>query len=273
MFRLTKRTDPSAPPANSVRVFYDTAGTGYNTPVGLAAIDESGVLANLAHFAVLDYRVLKVTVVIATGAGTWTPANGCRAAYVELVAGGAQGGGAATSSSSCSVGGGGGGGAYSASWITGVSATVAYAVGAGGSGGAAGAAGGNGADTTWATTVIVAKGGTGGPVLAAGTSVLVIAGGAGGAAASGTADLKVDGSKGGKGTRDSAAIGFSGDGGPAGFLGVCGALGTGVVAGGTVGQASTATAYGCGGAGAATTTTAQAGGAGTGGMIRIWEFA
>jgi hypothetical protein len=120
MFRLTKRADPSNPPANTIRVYYDTAGTGYLTPVALSAIDESGNLAMLAHFAVLDYRMLRVTVVTATGAGTWTPQVGCRAAYVELVAGGGQGGGAATSSSTCSVGGGGGGGAYSASWITGV---------------------------------------------------------------------------------------------------------------------------------------------------------
>src|SRR3954469_10084970 len=146
MFRLTKRADPSSSPANTVRVYYDTAGTGYLTPVSLAAIDESGNSAMLAHFAILDYRLLKVSVVTAAGAGTWTPTAGCRAAYVELVGGGAQGGGAATSSATLSVGGGGGGGAYAASWITGVSATVAYVVGIGGTGAAAGATGTVGSD-------------------------------------------------------------------------------------------------------------------------------
>jgi hypothetical protein len=273
VFRLTKRADPSSPPANTARVYYDSAGTGYNTPVSLAAIDESGNLAMLAHFGVLDYRLLKVTVVTASGGGTWTPQAGCRAAYVELVGGGGQGGGCATSSGSCSVGGGGGGGAYAASWITGVSATVAYVVGTGGSGGAAGSSGVVGNDTTWAVSVIVAKGGSGGAALAAGTSVLVQAGGLGGAAASCTGDLKISGSQGGKGTRDSAAIGFSGDGGPAAYIGSVGAVGTGVVAGGTAGPAALATAYGSGGAGAATTTTQQAGGVGAAGLIRIWEFA
>jgi hypothetical protein len=121
MFRLTKRATPSNPPANTIRVYHDTAGPGYLTPAALMARDESGNLGMLAHLAILDYRLLKVSVVTAAGAGTWTPTAGCRAAYVELVGAGAQGGGAATSSSTCSVGGGGGGGAYSASWITGVS--------------------------------------------------------------------------------------------------------------------------------------------------------
>src|SRR4051812_38239508 len=242
MFRLTKRTNPSNPPANTIRVHYASAGPGYSTPVALQAIDESGNIAMLGHFASLDYRLLKVTIATAAGAGTWTPTVGCRAAYVEIVGGGGQGGGAATSSSTCSVGGGGGGGAYSASWITGVSATVSYVVGAGGSGAGAGATGTTGTDTTWASTVIVAKGGVGGAAQAAGSTVLVQAGGAGGAAGSGTGDLKISGSVGGKGTRDSAAIGFSGDGGCAAIIGVCGALGTGVVAGGTVGTAAAATA-------------------------------
>lgn len=274
ILNILKGATPASPGANYVSLVYETAGTGYNTPAMLGALDESGNHAALGHFAVLSYRLIKVpTPIIATGAGTWTPSNGCRAAYVEMWGGGGQGGGCATSSSTCSVGGGGGGGAYAASWITGVSATVSYSVGAGGSGAAAGATGNNGGNTTWATTVIVAAGGTGGPVLAAGSSVLVQAGGAGGAAASCTGDLKISGSQGGKGTRDSAAIGFSGDGGAAAFIGACGALGTGVVAGGTVGAAAGSTFYGCGGAGAATTTTQQAGGAGAGGLLRIWEFA
>src|SRR3954471_6476085 len=106
MFRLTKRATPSNPPANTIRVYHDTAGPGYNTPVALMARDESGNLGMLAHFAVLDYRLLKVTTIVAA-ASPWTPTNGCRAAYVELWGGGGQGGGAATSSSTLSIGGGG----------------------------------------------------------------------------------------------------------------------------------------------------------------------
>lgn len=270
--QLTKQATAGSPGANVVSLQYVSDGPGYSAPPVLVAKDESGNVAILGAMTTLSYRVIKRTTVIATGAGTWTPSAGCRAAYVELWGGGGQGGGAATSSSTCSVGGGGGGGAYAASLITGVSGTVSYSVGAGGSGGAAGATGNNGGDTTWNTTTIVAKGGSGGAVLAAGTSVLVQAGGAGGAAGSCTGDLKIDGSKGGKGTRDSGAIGFSGDGGAAAFLGVVGALGTGVVAGGTAGAAASSTAYGSGGGGAATTTTQQAGGNGAGGMIRIWEL-
>src|SRR3954471_13393859 len=258
MFRLTKRATPSNPPANTIRVYHDTAGPGYLTPVALMARDESGNLGMLAHLAILDYRLLKVSVVTAAGAGTWTPTAGCRAAYVELVGGGGQGGGCATSSSTCSVGSGGGGGAYAASWITGVSATVSYVNGAGGSGAGVGATGTVGTDTTWGTTVIVAQGGRGGTVMAAGSTVLAQAGGLGGAAGSCTGDLKISGSQGGKGTRDTLAICFSGDAGAAATIGSVGAVGIGGVTGGTTGPAALATAYGSGGAGAATITTQQA---------------
>lgn len=270
MFRLTKRTAPSNPPANAIRVFFNSAGPGFNTPVSLSALDESGNQVMLGHPLVLDYRLLKVSVF--TASATWTPTNGCRAAYVELIGGGGQGGGAATSSTQVSVGGGGGGGAYAASWITGVSATVAYVVGAGGSGAATGATGTVGADTTWAATVIVAKGGSGGTVMAAGTTLAAQVGGAGGAAGSCTGDLKVTGSIGDKGIRLSTTQGWGGDGGAAAFLGVVGANGVVAIAGGT-GTAAAATAYGSGGGGAATISTIAAGGAGAGGLVRVWEFA
>jgi hypothetical protein len=269
--RLAKIVDPSSPPASALELYYDTAGTGYNTPASLAAIDESGNLAMLAHFAVLDYRLLKVTTL--TGSGTWTPTNGCRAIYVELVGAGGQGGGSATSSTQVSVGGGGGGGAYAASWITGIAATVSYVCGAGGSGAGAGAIGTVGADTTWGATTVVAKGGAGGPVMAAGITLAAQVGGAGGAAASCTGDLKVSGSIGDKGIRLSTTQGWSGDGGAAAYMGTVGANGVVAAAGGTVGTAAAATAYGSGGSGGATTSTASAGGAGAPGIIRVWEFA
>ena len=271
--RLFKRAAPGNPAAGYLRLHYNTAGPGAAAPAALCALDENGVSAMLAHFAILDYRLLKVTT-LAAGV-SWVPTNGCRAAYVECIGGGGQGGGAATSSANCSVGGGGGGGAYAAAWLSGaqIKNPTTYAIGAGGSGGAAGAAGGNGGDTTWDTNVIVAKGGTGGPVLAAGTTVVDQPGGAGGAQASCVGDVKIAGSIGGKGTRDAAAIGFSGDGGAAAVAGVVGALGKAVVGGGVAGVAVAVGAYVSGGSVAATTTTQQAGGAGQGGVIRVWEFA
>lgn len=270
LITILKGTSPGTQAANYVGIGYSSAGTGYGTPIALVAVDESGNTANLGNFAALSYRLLKVTVLTAAS-GTWTPTNGCRAIYVECWGGGGQGGGAATSSSSASMGGGGGGGGYSASFITGISTTIAYVNGAGGSGGAAGASGGNGADTTWNSTTVVAKGGTGGGVLAAGTSFLRQAGGAGGIA--GTGDMTVVGSGGGIGVRLSGTQAWSGDGGCSPFIGTVSAAGVVAIAGGTVGEAANAGCYGSGGSGAATLTTAQAGGNGARGATRVWEFA
>src|SRR5438128_1097268 len=145
--RLTKIAVPASPPANTVEVFLDTAqAAGYNTPVALAAKDESGNVAMLAHFGVLDYRFLKRTVFTTSGANTWTPQNGCRLAIATLVGCGGAGGGAATSSTQVSVGGdgagsplaGGAGGAGSASPAGGVAGTAASAGQYGAGGGGAG---------------------------------------------------------------------------------------------------------------------------------------
>lgn len=272
--RQTKIATPSNPPTNTEELYYDTAGPGFNTPVALCSRDESGNIAMLAHYAVLDYRFIKVTVVTASGAGTWTPANGCRLAFVECVGAGGQGGGAATSSTQVSVGGGGGGGAYAAKTLTGSGIkSTSYTNGAKGSGAAAGATGTVGADTTWDTTVIVAKGGAGGPVMAAGTTVIDQIGGAGGAAASCTGDIKLDGSAGQTAMRFSTTTGYGGDGGAAAVVGVSGGQGRASASGGAAGGASAAGAYGSGGGGAGTSSTSAAGGAGMDGLIRIWEYA
>lgn len=271
--RLAKVADPANPPASTLEIYYDTAGPGVGTPVSLNAIDESGNLAVLAHFGVLDYRLLKVSTFVATNAA-YTPANGARALLVECWGGGGQGGGAATSSATASVGGGGGGGAYAVSWLTTIPATpINVTIGAGGSGGAAGAAGGNGGNTTFNSTTVVAAGGGGGGVLAAAATFLQQNGGAGGAAASSTGDLKIAGALGDRGIRLSGTQGWSGDGGGGALLGIDGANGVICVTGGQAGTAALATAYGAGGGGAATLTTAVAGGAGAGGMCRVWEFA
>src|SRR5262249_27684725 len=150
--RQTKIASPANPPTNTEELYYDNAGPGFNAPVALCSRDESGNIAMLGHYAVLDYRFIKVTVNATVGAATWTPSNGCRLAFVECIGAGGQGGGAATSSTQVSVGGGGGGGAYAAKTLTGASIkSTSYTVGAKGSGAGAGAAGNNGANTTWDT--------------------------------------------------------------------------------------------------------------------------
>lgn len=272
--RQTKIATPSNPPMNTEELHYNTAGPGYNTPPALMSIDESGNLLMVGHYAVLDYRFLKVSVATVSGAGTWTPANGCRLAFVECWGGGASGGGAATSSTQVSVGGGGGGGAYAAKTLTGAGIkSTSYSVGALGAAQGAGLAGQAGGDTTWDTSVIVAKGGAAGPVLAAGTTIVNQVGGAGGASGSCTGDIIVAGGAGATAMRFGTTQGFGGDGGCAAILGVPGGAGGCSPAGGQAGAAPAAGSYGSGGGGAGTNATAAAGGAGIAGYIRIWEYA
>ena len=273
--RFTKIATPSNPPANTAEVYYDTAGTGYNTPAMIGARDESGNLANLANFGVLSYRFLKKTMVTASGAGTWTPQNGCRLAVVTCVGGGAGGGGAATSSTQVSVGGGGGAGAISISTLTGAAIkSTSFSVGALGAGGANGATGTAGTDTTWDTTVIVAKGGSGGTCLAAGTTLIHVVGGVGGLASASTGDIKINGGNGGSGMRFGTTQGFGGDGAgsPIGGNGVGGGGGS-TPAGGDAGLAATAGQWGAGGGGGGTNGTQCVGGAGIAGCIIIDEYA
>lgn len=237
--------------------------------VGWQVLDSSGNLKTIQTTGTL----VKVTQVTASGAGSWTPDAKCSVAFVECIGGGGQGGGAATSSATSSVGGGGGGGAYAASRLTGTAIKVtSYSVGAKGSAGAAGATGSTGSDTTWDTTVIVAKGGVGGAVLAAATTFLAQIGGAGGASGSCTGDIKISGGLGDKGIRLSGTQAWSGNGGSSAWLGATGADGVVAITGGTAGVAAATGAYGAGGSGAATLTTTQAGGAGQDGMIVIYEY-
>jgi hypothetical protein len=130
-----------------------------------------------------------------------------------------------------------------------------------------------GTDTTWASTVIVAKGGVGGAAQAAGSTVLVQAAALAALSDREPGDLKVSGRSAARApvtrrrsvlrvtearARSSASAARS-----AQALSLAERLA----------RLPRQTAYGSGGAGAATTTTQQAGGAGAGGLIRIWEFA
>jgi hypothetical protein len=263
--RLNKVADPAAPAANKVELFYDSAGPGTGTPIVLSAINESGVLAILGHFAVQSYRLLGVRFITAT---PFVPSAGCRMLFVECQAGGGAGGGVATAVTNSGAAGGGGGGAYSASWLAPTSASITCGVGAGGTAGAAGANPGNaGGDTTWDTNVIVAKGGAGGLADTVATIHAGGLGGAGGLAASGTGTMKGGGSAGVAGVALAAAQAVSGAGGASAFGG--GGAARKTQAAGIAGDP-----YGGGGSGGCILSggASVAGGAGGIGFIRVWEW-
>jgi len=261
---LIKRAAPGNPAADHVVIGYATAGPGSGTPIALTATDQAGNVASLAHFVVPDYRLIAVRFITAS---PYVPSVGCRIMLVECQAGGGAGGGVATAATNSGAGGGGGGGAYSASWLAPSSASITCSVGAGGTGVSANT-GNAGADTTWDTTVIVAKGGAGGLIDTITTIHIGGAGGAGGLAASGTGTMKSGGSAGGWGYAAAAATAISGQGGSSAFGGG-GATVKSATSVGTVGQA-----YGGGGSGACAISggASQTGGAGGIGFIRVWEF-
>ena len=215
-----------------------------------------------------------------TGAGSWTKPDGVTSVTVECWGGGGAGGGATNNPG---AGAGGGGGQYAKSALTYSSATenISYNVGTGGI--ASTTAGGSGGDSTWATTVVIAKGGTGGEANAVPNSFIAggegnIAGSVGdtiyfggnGRGASMTAidPIPISGEGGGgAGSTESgtsATFGvvgvggfeFGGNGGT-GFNNVSGVGGPGLVYGGG------------GGGGCATTNTDRAGGSGAQGLIRV----
>lgn len=271
-YRATKIATPATPPSTTEEIFYATAGPGVAAPAALAAIDENGVVAMLAHFTILDYRLIKVVDVSAT---PYVPSNGARALYVECIGAGGGGAGAATAVTNSAGAGGGGGGAYSAVWLTGaqVKASFTVVIGVLGAGGSAGANNGAaGTDTTFdSPSVCTAKGGSGGiaDTVAVGPRIGGL-GGAPGLAASGVGDLKCSGNPGDEGLALAAAQAVSGSGGPA--AGPFGGCGQGLKSQGAGGAA---TGFGGGGAGGCILSggASVAGGNGGPGLIRVWEFA
>lgn len=199
------------------------------------------------------------------GAGTFTWPSDIGSVLVECWGGGGGGGGAATGERS----GGGGGGGYSRAIVQGVPGTAyPYTVGAGGTGGAGGGAGAlgvAGGDTTYRTSVVVAKGG--------GVGATYDAGGTGGQASAGTGTTKYNGGNGaakdthGGGGGSSAGTGSNGNNGTT--AGVPGAAPTGGVIGG-VGDTSPGGAGAAGGGGGGgCDDDAAAGGAGGVGKIKF----
>lgn len=187
--RLNKVATPSDPAANKAAVFYSSS----LTPVGLAAIDESGNILRLGGFTTKDYRIIK-NVSLYNGTTTYTPTSGVSAVEAFGLGGGAAGGGAAsgTSGTNTAAGGGGGAGGGAIIFLTAnVAGACTVAIGAGGTAGTAGAnAGGNGGNTTFTDTSptlrLQANGGTGGAGQAVVTTIAFGGAGGAGGTASGT---------------------------------------------------------------------------------------
>ena len=211
----------------------------------------------------------------------WVCPAGVFSATVECWGGGGSGGAGINggSTSSGSGAGGGGGGAYVFKTVA-VTPGNSYSVVVG-SGGAAGTTSNPGSDSTFATTVAVAKGGTAGASVNG--TLLAGAGGAGGSASASTGDIKFSGGNGATGVAGANPNGGGGGGSSAGTAangndgassGTAGAAPTGGAAGGAGATSSNpgggASSPGGGGGGAKTASATQRnGGAGGSGQIRI----
>lgn len=223
----------------------------------------SGAIVSTSGFG----SVLATVTVYTGGSGTFTPGTNTKTLRVECIGGGGSGGGSDGGANASAASGGGGGG-YSATFVTSLAASYAYAVGAGGVAPAAGANPGNaGGDTTFGA-VCTAKGGSGGGAgAAAGTSAGFVIGGAGGSAAAGVGDVKASGNAGRAAQRVSGTVGLASGGGGS-------HLGGGGPDSSTAGAGAAGQPYGGGGggglalAGSATT----AGGAGAAGLIIVSEY-
>lgn len=198
--------------------------------------------------------------------GTYVPTANSLWTYIRAVGGGAGSGGCGSAVGVDETSGAGGSGGYSEKTIL-APTTQTYTVGAAGSAAAAGNnAGGNGGDTTFATSVLIAKGGTGG----AGISTSIALGGLGGVA--GTGDITYAGMSGGNGQVTNTGFflpGGNGGSSPFGGGGRGAIAATGAVATGTAG-----TGNGSGGGASATagTATTVGGAVGTVGLITFTDY-
>jgi len=187
-------------------------------------------------------RLLRITRYTTAGSGTWNVPADTNAAYIIAVGAGAGGTGGPYAP-------GGGAGGYCAKYITSLSASYAYTVGAGGAGGTSSGAGGSGGNTTIA-----------GMTAGGGTAVLYNYGGNTGGSASG-GDVNVPGNS-GETHKGSYAGGGNGGSGPYGGAGG----GGGYSYNQTGGVGYMGSGGGGGGAGAGV------GGNGGDGYIEIWEY-
>jgi hypothetical protein len=207
-----------------------------------------------------------------TSSGSWTVPTNVNKIIVEAWGGGGAGGGVAGGGTTGGRGGG-GGGAYARKNIS-VTPGQNYniVIGAGGTG--TSAAGNPGGDTTFNSTLVVAKGGSGGSA--------TTTGGAGGSATNSVGDVKYAGGTGGNGVGTTSSGGGGGGAGSTGAGGSASGItaGTGTsLLGGTGGTGRTTASnagnignvYGGAGSGALKTSggTAVNGGAGRQGYLRI----
>lgn len=177
-----------------------------------------------------------------TASATWTkPAatTGFLGVWARVTGGGGGSGSVAAVSSSLSPSAGGGGGGTAEVWIpaSALASTVAVTVGAGGTAGTAGGAGGAGGTSSFGGHVTAGGGGGGGAAGAGTTAAYSTSGGSGSNTFGGTASprLEYQGANGINGFRLSASVGFSGNGGMAGLVGVT-AVGRSTTGAGSAGQ-------------------------------------
>lgn len=219
-----------------------------------------------------------------TGAGSWVKPEGITEVIVEAWGGGGAGGGGI---SNPGAGAGGAGGQYARTYIqyTSSIATISYSVGAGATGGQGD--GVSGSDSTWESTVVIARGGQGG--LANASTGQQVAGGTG-SINGGVGDVVYSGGNGWSGSSLGAptstayggsggsGAGSAGNGNNATAFNTPGAIepefggrgGVGVSTTLTTTTGGTGSLYGGGGAGGATFQAANAvGGSGGQGVIRV----
>lgn len=201
-----------------------------------------------------------------TSGTTYTPTSGTKEILIRMWGGGGGGGGSQNAAGG--AGGGGGAGGYAEYYLTGVTGTYTYAIGAAGAGnsGAAGGAGGNTTFNTRATT-ITAFGGSGGAYTASSAAIKFMLGGAGGVIST-NGHVNGAGAPGGNGMTSTVTTVVVGGQGGSTSLGGGGASRT------TAGNGNAAIANtGSGGGGSASTgAVARTGGAGAAGIIIITEF-
>lgn len=210
-----------------------------------------------------------------TAGATWSkPASttGFLGVWARVTGGGGGSGAVAATTAQLSPSAGGGGGGTAEVWIpaSALAASETVTVGVGGTAGTAGGSGGNGGNSSVGAHVVAPGGGGGGSAGAGTTSAYSTSGGSGGSVFSGTATprLEYQGANGLNGFRLSATVGFSGNGGMAGLVGV------GAVGRSTNGVGSSGQVPGGGAAGALNegTVAAANGSAGARGEVVITEI-
>ena len=240
----------------------------YNNPSGPGQL----AVINLLITSSIDITpTFTEELITTTGAGTWTKPAGVTEVIVECWGGGGSGGGVTNNPA---AGSGGAAGQYARKYLqySSPSVGISYTVAATRAGGQGNGTVGN--DTTWQTSVVVAKGGAGG--IADGTTGAEVAGGVGSTTGgigdvvyagldgtpSGTSFQNAGGGGSGKG---STGTGFAGGGAGQEYGGSGGSGAAFTSANGDPGGN-----YGAGGGGAYTNiSTNRSGGAGAQGLIRL----